>query len=586
MKKVIGIIGGNGKMGRCFAAFFEDYGFDVLIADKGTKLTNKKIVQKSDIVFVSVSISHFKKVLNEIVPLLKKGQTLIEINSIKDNIIPILKKAECEVLSLHPMCNETQLTAGAKILFMPVKGKSAAKIFKNLFKEAKFNLQEIKIEQHDKLMALIQGLPHFAEISFAHTMKDLGFKTKELMKYASPATDLKLKMVGRILAQSPELYGSMQIDNLRNKKIIKAHLESVSELYEIVKQGDLKAFEKYFSSAAQFLGKYKDEALSETDHVISTLRQEDLFGEVIRPIIPSIKPLKNIASKNIALLGPAMTYTDVAADLFLKKSETKKSNFTKQITNKIFKSTIEDVISEVANGQSKLGMLPIENRLHGTVRETLDGFFTYNVQMIDLISLPINHCLAVLPGVKPKDIKIVMSHNQALSQCKLYLQKSLKSADLVSVSSSAKAFENVKSKNFRHIAVIGPVQSAKHHGFKVLKENIADDTDNVTKFAVITKAKKETSILDDKNPLLKNPKNSSIAFYFSSDKAGSLFTVFEAFAKNKVNMTRVESRPYKKDFGNYLFFIDFEGNPSDKMVKDTLNTVNSLTAGLKLLGTY
>ncbi|MDP4008181.1 MAG: prephenate dehydratase [Candidatus Peregrinibacteria bacterium] len=586
MKKTIGIIGGNGKMGHRFAAFFEEYGFNVLVSDKGTKLTNKKIVQESDIVFVSVSISHIEKVLNGVVPLLKKGQTLIEINSIKDNIIPILKRAKCEVLSLHPMCNETQLTAGARILFMPVKGKSAAKTFKKIFEDAGFNLQEIKIEKHDKLMAMVQGLPHFAEISFAHTMKDLGFKTKELMKYASPATDLKLKMVGRILAQSPELYGSMQIQNPRNKKIIKAHLDSINQLYEIIEQGDLKAFEKYFMSAAQFLGKYKDEALAETDHVISTLRQEDLFDEAILPLLktPSTKH-KNTPNKNIALLGPVMTYTDTAADLFLKKSETKKSSFTKQITNKIFKSTIEDVITEVSNGKSKFGMVPVENRLHGTVRETLDGLFTHDIQIIDMVSLPINHCLAILPGVNIKDVKIVMSHTQALSQCKSYLQKHLKGVDLIAVSSSAKAFENVKSKNFRHIAVIGPAPSAKHYGFKIIKENIADDADNITKFAVITKYVKPSST-NYKNPFLKNPKNSSIAFYFSSDKAGSLFTVFETFAKNKVNMTRVESRPYKKDFGNYLFFIDFEGSPSEKKVKDTLSEINSLTAGLKFLGTY
>ena len=178
-----------------------------------------------------------------------------------------------------------------------------------------------------------------------------------------------------------------------------------------------------------------------------------------------------------------------------------------------------------------------------------------------------------------------MSHGQALSQCKKYLQKHFSKADTVAVSSSAKAFENVKSKNLRHIAVVGPEVSALYYGFEILEEKIADDMDNMTKFIVITK-RFSRLLADYKNPFLRNPKNTSIAFYFSSDKAGSLFTVFQAFAENKVNMTRVESRPYKKDFGNYLFFIDFKGCPEDESVKATLKRVVALTAEMRLLGTY
>lgn len=576
MPKVIGIIGGNGKMGRCFASIFREHGLKVLVSDKGTKLTNKKLVQKSDMVFVSVPITSTKKVLEEILPMMKKNQALLEITSIKDPLIPIFKSAKCEILSLHPMCNETQLASGARMLFMPVRGKKTENFFKKLFLSANFQLVPLKIEKHDKLMAMIQGLPHFAEIAFAHTMKDLGFKTNELMRFASPATDLKLKMVGRILAQDAELYGAMQIYNPRNKTIIGEHIKSVNELYKILEEGDLPAFEKYFKASAKFLGKYKDDALSETDHVISTLRCEDLIGDKLSDNSNTNSKRQNLQKKKssplktLSLLGPAMTYTDAATTRF-------SALLKKYIKTKLFKSTIEDVFVSVANGETAFGIVPIENRLYGTVRETLDGLFTHDVKIIELVSMPINHCIAVLPGVIAKDIKIVMSHGQALSQCKKYLQSKFKTADLVSVSSSAKAFENVKMKNFRHIAVIGNVLSAKHYGFKILKEKIADREDNITKFVVISKNSKYAE---------RDPKNTAIAFYFSKDKAGSLFTVFQAFAENKVNMTRVESRPYKKDFGDYIFFIDFEGDPSDTRVQNTLKSVGGLTAGMKLLGTY
>jgi len=531
---------------------------------------------------VSVSLTHTEKVLKEVIPHIKKNQALVEITSVKDPLIPLFDQVKGEVLSLHPMCNHTQLTRGARILFMPYRGKKTARAFKKLFEDAHFIVQELSIKKHDTLMSLIQGLPHFAEIVFAHTMQDLGFKTKQLHKYSSPATDLKLKMVGRILAQNPELYGGIQIYNPRNKKILKSHLDSVQRLYDIVQNDDMAEFVKYFKSSAKFLGKYKDTALAETDHVISILREEDLV-ESEKDTKKKIQKGKKVSSKHaLALLGPALTYTDFAADVFLKKSYAKQQ----KLTHKSYKNTIEEVLEDTAKGKVACGLVPIENKLHGTVRETLDGLFRHKVQIVSAVDLPIKHCISVLPGVEKRHVKIIMSHGQALSQCKRYLKKHFKNADHVAVSSSAKAFETVKHKNFRHIAVIGPVKSAKNHGFKIIDRNIADQVENFTKFVVVTKGTQKKNTVQLNNPLFAHPKHTSIALYFSKDKAGSLFTVFQAFAENKVNMTRVESRPYKEEFGGYIFFIDFEGDPSQKKVNYTLKRVAAITAGLKILGTY
>lgn len=579
MPRTIGIIGGKGKMGRAFATFFDQHGFNILISDKGTKLTNKKIVQKSDIVFVTVSLTQSEKVLKEIIPHIAKGKALVEITSVKDPLIPYFTKCKGEVLSLHPMCNDTQFGPGSRMLFMPYKGVKTAKLFKKLFTDAKFILQELKVEKHDTLMSLIQGLPHFAEISFAHTMQELGFKTKQLSKYSSSATDLKLKMVGRILAQNPALYGGIQLYNPRNLKTLKAHMDSTQKLYEIIENQDLKGFETFFTSAAKSLGTYKDEALQETDHVLSILRQESLIDSHVEPQkkTKKAKKTKKTSPKNtLVLLGPEYTYTDFAADKFLAR--------TKKKQTKVYTNTIEEVFIDVEKGRALYGMVPVENRLHGTVREALDGLFTHKVQIVAEVTLPITHCISMLPGVKPKDIKIIMSHGQALQQCQKYLKKHFPKADHVAVSSSAKAFMTVKNKNFRHIAVIGPEKSACHYGLKPHAKNIADDADNFTKFIVIQKRTQKG--FTGLKPIAKNPKKTSIAFYFSKDKAGSLFTVFEVFAENKVNMTKVESRPYKQDYGNYLFFIDFEGNLTQAKVKKTLKAVQDIVAELKVLGTY
>lgn len=288
--------------------------------------------------------------------------------------------------------------------------------------------------------------------------------------------------------------------------------------------------------------------------------------------------------KKVSLLGPEFTYTDFAADAFLRGKKAKVNSLTKGIEAKVYRDTIEEVMLDVEKGRAAVGVVPIENRLHGTVRCTLDGLFIHRVQIIAELTLPIKHCISVLPGAKPADIKIIMSHDQALHQCHECLKKNFPKCDRVAVSSSAKAFETVKIKDFRHIAVIGPEEAAKKHGFKIIKKDIADEIDNSTKFIVIAKRCMRKRVPD--SPLTKKPNTTSIAFYFSRDKSGSLFTVFKAFADNSVNMTKIESRPYKADYGNYLFFIDFEGHPAQKNVETTLKEVDSLVAGLKILGIY
>jgi len=181
-----------------------------------------------------------------------------------------------------------------------------------------------------------------------------------------------------------------------------------------------------------------------------------------------------------------------------------------------------------------------------------------------------------LPHAKRTDIKRILSHSQALNQCKKYLKKNFPKASVEAFSSSGAAIDKLVHTRDKSIAVIAPQQAAK--GLKIMAKNIENEKDNYTTFLAIEAG-------DFKTPQNKTRKT-SIAFHFSKDSPGSLFTVFKDFADAKINLTRIESRPTKAKYGDYIFYLDFEGDIHSKKIQSTLKKVKDKVERLKVLGSY
>jgi len=274
--------------------------------------------------------------------------------------------------------------------------------------------------------------------------------------------------------------------------------------------------------------------------------------------------------KDIAVLGPAHTFSEIAANRYDKKR------------NKFYTSTIEEVFELVEKGKVKEGIVPIENKLEGTIRETLDNLFSKNVKIVKEITTPIHHALIILPHTKKSDIKTVYSHPQALKQCKKFLKKNFPKAELVNTASTSSAIEKLVNENDKTFSVIAPEIAAKRGKLKVLKKNIEDKRSNSTIFLVIQKGN-----ISLKSSLKSHSRvKTSIAFHFDKDSPGSLFTVFKDFADAKINMTKIESRPTQTRFGDYIFYLDFKGCISDPKVQKTLKKIEEKTARMKVLGSY
>ncbi len=402
----------------------------------------------------------------------------------------------------------------------------------------------------------MQALIHFSEFALGKTLHDLNPKLKDLLPLASPISRLKIKVAARHLAQDPNLYGNIQIQNPRNPKLLKTYEKAVQELVQIVEKGDLNAFTKYFKSGTKYFSDFSKKAFEDTDDMVNQMVEVKQVGN------PTKFPKNAIGS-----LGPNLTFSSIASEKWRGKRKNKI----------IFFNNITAVAKAVDQGKIAEAVLPIENRLQGNVRETMDVLFKKDIHIIGELTVPIHHQMAVLPGVKKADIKNVMSHPQALGQCGEFLRKEFPNATWATSNSTAAAFDHVHKTNDKHTAAIGPLVAAKHYGFKMLAKNIENDGENETRFVVISK-----------KPLKKAPKKpkTSIVFYFSKDKAGSLFTVFEIFNKLGINLSHIESRPAPRKLGEYLFYLDFAGDASKGAGKEAISKVRKIVKGIKILGVY
>lgn len=561
-KLIIGIIGGKGKMGQLFARLFTQAGYPVLISDRRTRLTNLQLAKKSDVVIIAVPIEKTLSVIKKVVHHMRPQSLLLDITSIKKAPIQAMLTAKSAVIGLHPMFNDTSFGQGQTMIYCPLRPKRWLKWLKNTFQsEFQLNLIPLSPNKHDQLMTVVQGLVHFAEISFIHALQKTSLKPQEYLQFAGPASYLKIELAARILAQDPHLYAQIQLQNPLNLQIQKHYIESMQQLNEIVAQQDLSAFISYFQQSSQYLGNFKKFAFTESDWLIAQLLTKN---ELKKPTQRS----SNISKKSLAILGPPQTYTDHAADQYLKQFSTAKR------PPKVYFDDIPAIFHAVKNKTVKFGLIPIENRLHGTVRDTLDHLFQTGLKIIHEINLPIHHSLATLSSNQKQPIRHIISHPQAFYQCQQYLKKHHPQAKLTPAVSTVSAMETLIQQKHPFTAVIGPAEAAQSRKLKILARNIENDHSNQTTFIVIAQQGQ------------KKGTKTSIAFNFSKDKPGSLFAIFREFADAKINLTKIESRPAPKELGEYIFFLDFDGNLTDPRVKKTLSRVRKYVATLKTFGSY
>ena len=276
---------------------------------------------------------------------------------------------------------------------------------------------------------------------------------------------------------------------------------------------------------------------------------------------------------DLALLGPKFTNSDLAADKY--------DLLTRSTPTRTYCHSITEIFDLVESGKIKYGIVPLENVLQGTIRETFDQLFQKNVHIAKYFKVQINYSLVSLKNANQKSIKVVSSHEQALNQCRSFLKKYFSKAKIVPTNSTIFAIEQIIDTNDLTQAAIIPTFVCNNFPVKVIKKDIQDSSENVTSFIIIQKGAASKNL-----PKYSSSKryNTSIAFYFSKDQPGTLFEVFKLFKEANINLSRIESRPSRKQLGSYIFFLDFNGHPQKPNIKKVLQELKKLSAFLKILG--
>lgn len=262
----------------------------------------------------------------------------------------------------------------------------------------------------------------------------------------------------------------------------------------------------------------------------------------------------------IALLGPEYSYSHLLGMRIFSEEEL------------FFCLRIEDVFKAVTEHQAVKGLIPLENMLHGGVRESILALLKYKdtVKINHGYTISIHHCLAA----KRNNYAKIISHPQALAQCSIFLA----GKKIIESTSTAKAMEIAA--HDETFAAVGSREAAEHYGLQIINERIEDNHDNVTKFLVISlqESMAQDSMAQDsiRTSLLLNPKE---------DRPGLLFHILAPFAAQNINLAKIESLPSGKKMGEYVFYIEIDGDVREKRVKAALDFLNH-SIDIYSLGSY
>ena len=269
----------------------------------------------------------------------------------------------------------------------------------------------------------------------------------------------------------------------------------------------------------------------------------------------------------VAFLGPEGTYGERAARSLMKLED---------IENPVLVacSGLRSVVEHVADGRCESAVVPVENSVEGGVTAILDALWSYsNLRIRRAVVLPIRH--ALLSSGSLDGISEVLSHPQALAQCSGWLARHLPLAVLLPASSTAEAARMVRGSRFR--AAIADRSLAGQQGLQELAYPVNDVAGNRTRFLLL-----QNGAVGGEGDV------ASLAFSLHQNAPGALIEALQAIGDLGLNMSRIESRPSKRELGEYVFFVDVElpGQRTSELLERLSTSLKPLCEHLLHFGAY
>lgn len=272
-------------------------------------------------------------------------------------------------------------------------------------------------------------------------------------------------------------------------------------------------------------------------------------------------------SPSVAYLGPEQTNSHLAA-LRL---------FPQGLLQPL--PTISAIFEAVSAGSTSFGVVPVENSTGGTVRETVDALLRWDPRICQEFEMAIENHLLGLPGANSATAKRVLSHPQALSQCRGWLDRAAPHLERVECSSTGWAAQ--RAAEDPDTLAIANALAAEASGLVILKAGISDRSDNSTRFLTIA---------PEDAPPSDNPDLDKTSLVFvAPHRRGGLRQVLTVFDEAGVNLMRIESRPLADPQGKkweYAFIVDAVGHRLSSPLREAIDTLEAMKALVKVLGSY
>ena len=281
-----------------------------------------------------------------------------------------------------------------------------------------------------------------------------------------------------------------------------------------------------------------------------------IFREIVSACLALERP------QQVAYLGPEGTFTQAAAIKHFGHAA---------LCNSC--ATIDAVFAQVQSGSSDYGVVPVENSTEGMVSHTIDNFMNSPLKIAGEVELPITHHLLVAPDTDEAAVTCICAHQQALAQCRNWLDRHWPNVERKAVSSNGEAARLAAEGN--GLAAIGGEMAAQAYQLVKIAADIADHAHNTTRFLVIGR---------EEPPPCGRDKTSIIVS--SHNKPGALFKLLDPFRRHDISLTRIDTRPSRTEKWAYVFFIEFEGHREDEQVAAVLSELAEQSILLNALGSY
>ncbi len=285
-------------------------------------------------------------------------------------------------------------------------------------------------------------------------------------------------------------------------------------------------------------------------------------GEELRACIDGAKrSLIPTAQARIVCQGTRGAFSHEAAEMLFEGCEPQ------------FVERWENVIEAVKNGQADYGLIPVENSSTGSVHEAFDLIMANQCRIAAAVDVPVRQCLLTVGDADPRAVRTVVSHPQALAQCREFIREMR--YEEKSFGNTATAAAYVAALGDPTVAAIASARAATECGLTVAKDTIQTFDGNTTRFVAISQ---DLCVTDDANRIT--------LMFCLPHVTGSLYHTLARFALEGLNLTKLESRPLRNGTFEYAFYLDFEGNLQNENTVSLLCALSEEMPQFTLLGNY